>query len=57
MVTIFEQEVDHADRARGASALLDAELVGRVAQAYQEQFTLDPVAEKEEWCRITGVKK
>jgi len=27
-----------------------------VAQAYQEIFTLDPVMEKEEWCRITGVK-
>lgn len=28
-----------------------------VCEAYQEAFTLDPVAEKEEWCRITGVKK
>ncbi|MDR0806581.1 MAG: 50S ribosomal protein L11 methyltransferase [Enterobacteriaceae bacterium] len=28
-----------------------------VAQAYQDQFLLDPIAEKEEWCRITGIKK
>ena len=28
-----------------------------VADAYKDQFELDPVAEKEEWCRITGVKK
>ncbi|EPU8566571.1 50S ribosomal protein L11 methyltransferase, partial [Yersinia enterocolitica] len=28
-----------------------------VAQAYEDKFTLDPVAEKEEWCRITGIKK
>lgn len=27
-----------------------------VCEAYQELFTLDPVAEKEEWCRITGIK-
>ncbi|WP_034946890.1 50S ribosomal protein L11 methyltransferase [Erwinia oleae] len=25
-----------------------------VCDAYHEYFTLDPVAEKEEWCRITG---
>ncbi|MEX8701588.1 hypothetical protein AB8E81_23365, partial [Salmonella enterica] len=25
--------------------------------AYAELFTLDPVVEKEEWCRITGRKK
>jgi ribosomal protein L11 methyltransferase len=28
-----------------------------VADAYKDKFELDPVAEKEEWCRITGVKK
>ncbi|WP_440521746.1 50S ribosomal protein L11 methyltransferase, partial [Serratia marcescens] len=28
-----------------------------VAQAYEEKFTLDPVAEREEWCRITGRRK
>lgn len=27
-----------------------------VCEAYQELFILDPVAEKEEWCRITGIK-
>lgn len=28
-----------------------------VCEAYQDAFVLDPVVEKEEWCRITGVKK
>ncbi|WP_047605577.1 50S ribosomal protein L11 methyltransferase [Rahnella aquatilis] len=28
-----------------------------VADAYKDKFELDTVAEKEEWCRITGVKK
>ncbi|MBU9834868.1 50S ribosomal protein L11 methyltransferase [Rahnella sp. L72c] len=28
-----------------------------VADAYKDKFDLDPVAEKEEWCRITGIKK
>ena len=28
-----------------------------VADAYKDQFELDPMTEKEEWCRITGVKK
>lgn len=28
-----------------------------VAQAYENLFLLDPVAEREEWCRITGIKK
>lgn len=28
-----------------------------VCQAYAETFELDPVAEKEEWCRITGRRK
>jgi len=28
-----------------------------VADAYNDKFELDAVAEKEEWCRITGVKK
>lgn len=27
-----------------------------VCEAYQTAFALDPVVEKEEWCRITGVK-
>ncbi|WJW82256.1 50S ribosomal protein L11 methyltransferase [Moellerella wisconsensis] len=27
-----------------------------VVSAYTERFDIDPVAEKEEWCRITGVK-
>ena len=27
-----------------------------VCEAYQDLFSLDPVVEKEEWCRITGVK-
>lgn len=28
-----------------------------VCEAYAADFNLDPVEEKEEWCRITGVKK
>ncbi|MGG4606648.1 50S ribosomal protein L11 methyltransferase [Providencia sp. Me31A] len=28
-----------------------------VADAYQETFKIDPVTEKDEWCRITGVKR
>ncbi len=28
-----------------------------VCEAYQDAFVLDPVVEKEEWCRITGVKR
>ena len=28
-----------------------------VCEAYAETFLLDPVAEKEEWCRITGVRR
>ncbi|OBX10556.1 50S ribosomal protein L11 methyltransferase [Gallibacterium genomosp. 3] len=28
-----------------------------VAAAYADQFALDDVAEREEWCRITGIKK
>ena len=27
-----------------------------VADAYRADFNIDPVAEKDEWCRITGVK-
>ncbi|EEP89977.1 Ribosomal protein L11 methyltransferase [Yersinia kristensenii ATCC 33638] len=40
----------------GLSGVLATQAAG-VAQAYEDKFTLDPVAEKEEWCRITGVKK
>ena len=28
-----------------------------VCEAYQQAFNLDPVEEKEEWCRITGIRK
>ncbi|MBD2815410.1 50S ribosomal protein L11 methyltransferase [Xenorhabdus sp. Flor] len=28
-----------------------------VAEAYGNEFIIDPIAEQEEWCRITGVKK
>ncbi|MFH8135225.1 50S ribosomal protein L11 methyltransferase [Pantoea osteomyelitidis] len=28
-----------------------------VCEAYADTFALDPVAEKEEWCRITGVRR
>jgi len=40
----------------GLSGVLASQAAG-VAEAYQAIFDLDPVAEKEEWCRITGVKK
>ncbi|QDX31666.1 50S ribosomal protein L11 methyltransferase [Dickeya poaceiphila] len=40
----------------GLSGIL-ASQAQSVAQAYEAQFQLDPVAEKEEWCRITGIRK
>ncbi|NKI76192.1 50S ribosomal protein L11 methyltransferase [Dickeya sp. CFBP 2040] len=40
----------------GLSGIL-ASQAQSVAQAYEAQFQLDPVAEKEEWCRITGICK
>ncbi|WJV62864.1 50S ribosomal protein L11 methyltransferase [Pectobacteriaceae bacterium CE70] len=40
----------------GLSGILATQAVN-VAAAYQDKFQLDPVTEKEEWCRITGVKK
>lgn len=40
----------------GLSGVLATQAEG-VATAYEELFNLDPVAEKEEWCRITGIKK
>ncbi|MFW5386110.1 50S ribosomal protein L11 methyltransferase [Yersinia sp. 2542 StPb PI] len=40
----------------GLSGVLATQAEG-VAQAYEDKFTLDPVAEKEEWCRITGIKR
>ncbi|MBF0785863.1 50S ribosomal protein L11 methyltransferase [Muribacter muris] len=40
----------------GLSGIL-ASQAQSVCQAYQSAFVLDPVAEKEEWCRITAVKK
>lgn len=40
----------------GLSGIL-ASQAQSVAEAYEDRFQLDPVAEKEEWCRITGVRK
>ncbi len=40
----------------GLSGVLATQAEG-VAEAYQALFQLDPVAEKEEWCRITGIRK
>ncbi|GLY60496.1 ribosomal protein L11 methyltransferase [Pectobacterium carotovorum subsp. carotovorum] len=37
----------------GLSGVLATQAEG-VAEAYADKFTLDPVAEREEWCRITG---
>ncbi|MBS0849554.1 50S ribosomal protein L11 methyltransferase [Citrobacter sp. JGM124] len=39
----------------GLSGVLASQAAG-VCEAYEGVFTLDPVAEKEEWCRITGYK-
>ena len=40
----------------GLSGVLATQAEG-VAEAYADKFTLDPVAEREEWCRITGVRR
>ena len=39
----------------GLSGILATQAEG-VADAYRDTFDIDPIAEKEEWCRITGVK-
>ncbi|MCV9879771.1 50S ribosomal protein L11 methyltransferase [Brenneria izbisi] len=40
----------------GLSGILATQAAG-VAEAYTDKFALDPVAEREEWCRITGQRK
>ncbi|UXN36474.1 50S ribosomal protein L11 methyltransferase [Avibacterium paragallinarum] len=40
----------------GLSGILESQAQS-VCEAYQEQFSLDRVAIREEWCRITGVAK
>jgi len=40
----------------GLSGVLASQAEG-VCEAYVDRFDLDPVAEKEEWCRITGVRR
>jgi len=40
----------------GLSGIL-ASQADSVCEAYADLFALDPVVEKEEWCRITGRKK
>jgi len=40
----------------GLSGIL-ASQADSVCEAYADLFDLDPVVEKEEWCRITGRKK
>ncbi|GLR11199.1 50S ribosomal protein L11 methyltransferase [Mixta theicola] len=40
----------------GLSGIL-ASQAESVCEAYTEHFALDPVAEKEEWCRITGIRR
>ena len=40
----------------GLSGIL-ASQADSVCEAYRERFALDPVAEKEEWCRITGTHR
>ena len=51
--------VPHVAPAHGPSGLSGvlASQASSVAEAYAEKFTLDPVAEREEWCRITGRRK
>ncbi|MGJ3354078.1 50S ribosomal protein L11 methyltransferase [Providencia sp. Je.9.19] len=39
----------------GLSGVLATQAEG-VADAYRADFEIDPIAEKDEWCRITGVK-
>ncbi|MDX7990337.1 50S ribosomal protein L11 methyltransferase [Xenorhabdus littoralis] len=40
----------------GLSGVLASQAEG-VAEAYDNEFIIDPIAEQEEWCRITGIKK
>lgn len=40
----------------GLSGILSTQAQS-VCDAYENEFALEPVAEKEEWCRITGSKK
>ena len=40
----------------GLSGVLATQAEG-VAETYADKFTLDPVAEREEWCRITGQRR
>ncbi|CBJ82910.1 methylation of 50S ribosomal subunit protein L11 [Xenorhabdus bovienii str. Jollieti] len=40
----------------GLSGVLASQAEG-VVQAYNNEFIIDPIAEQEEWCRITGIKK
>ncbi|KGA32958.1 50S ribosomal protein L11 methyltransferase [Pectobacterium odoriferum] len=40
----------------GLSGVLATQADG-VAEAYADKFILDPVAEREEWCRITGQRR
>lgn len=40
----------------GLSGILSSQ-ANTVSEAYANNFTLEPVREQEEWCRITGVRK
>ncbi|MGL5400627.1 MAG: 50S ribosomal protein L11 methyltransferase [Plesiomonas shigelloides] len=40
----------------GLSGILESQAQS-VADAYREKFVLDPIAEREEWCRITGIAR
>ncbi|MGL5343750.1 MAG: 50S ribosomal protein L11 methyltransferase [Plesiomonas sp.] len=40
----------------GLSGILESQAKS-VADAYRAQFALDPIAEREEWCRITGIAR
>lgn len=52
LISVLPQAGGHL----GLSGIL-ASQAESVCEAYEQAFVLDPVAEKEEWCRITGTQK
>lgn len=52
LISVLPKEGGHL----GLSGVLASQAEG-VCDAYADTFALDPVAEKEEWCRITGIRR
>lgn len=52
LISILPYEGGHL----GLSGILSSQAQS-VMEAYQSDFDLDPVKEKEEWCRITGIRR